>query len=68
MISQTLLNITSIVFGISLLIPGIIPGMVTAGILVINGLIFFVLASFIQKLIQYDISESERSENSSGLI
>lgn len=62
MVSQTLLNIASIAFGLSMLIPGIIPGMVIAGILVINGLLFFVLASFIQKLIHYDSNEKNHQK------
>ena len=62
MVSQTLLNIASIAFGISMLIPGIIPGMVIAGILVINGLLFFVLASYIQKLMQYGENGKQQSD------
>ena len=62
MVSQTLLNIASIAFGVSMLIPGIIPGMVIAGILVINGLLFFVLASYIQKVMQYDKNRKQPSE------
>ena len=61
MVSQTLLNIASIAFGVSMLIPGIIPGMVIAGILVINGLLFFVLASYIQKLMQYGENGKQQS-------
>jgi len=64
MISQTLLNIASIAFGVSMLIPGIIPGMVIAGILVINGLLFFVLASYIQKVMQYSENGKLQSESS----
>ena len=62
MVSQTLLNIASIAFGVSMLIPGIIPGMIIAGILVINGLLFFVLASYIQKAMLYDKNGKQPSE------
>ncbi|MBZ2165462.1 hypothetical protein [Methanobacterium spitsbergense] len=62
MVSQTLLNIASIAFGVSMLIPGIIPGMVIAGILVINGLLFFVLASYIQKLMHYGENGKQQSD------
>jgi uncharacterized membrane protein HdeD (DUF308 family) len=57
MISQTLLNTASIAFGVSMLIPGIIPGMVIAGILVVNGLLFFVVVSYVQKLMHYGADE-----------
>jgi uncharacterized membrane protein HdeD (DUF308 family) len=62
MVSQTLLNIVSIAFGVSMLIPGIVPGMVIAGILVINGLLLFVVVSFVQKLLKYDTKENKPSE------
>jgi hypothetical protein len=62
MVSQTLLNIASIAFGVSMLIPGIIPGIIIAGILVINGLLFFVLASYIQKVMEYSENTKQPSE------
>ena len=49
-ITQTTLNIVSIAFGLSMLIPGLIPGMVVAGILIINGLLLFKLVSILQGL------------------
>ena len=49
-IIQTTLNIVSIAFGLSMLIPGLIPGMVVAGILIINGLLLFKLVSILQRL------------------
>jgi hypothetical protein len=63
MISQTLLNIASIAFGLSMLIPNIIPGRVIAGILVINGLLFFVTVSYIQKLMKWEVNIKNSSEN-----
>ncbi len=49
-ITQTILNFVSIAFGISMLIPGIMPGLINAVIIVINGLLLFVLAGFIRKI------------------
>jgi len=43
------LNSVTIAFGISMLLPGLVPGLVVAGILVLNGLLLFILASLIQK-------------------
>lgn len=48
--TQTALNSVGIAFGISMLIPTLIPGLVIAAILVINGLILFRLATFLQKM------------------
>ncbi|KAF5058591.1 hypothetical protein DSECCO2_344940 [anaerobic digester metagenome] len=44
LLTQTALNLIGILFGISMLMPGFIPGMVTAGILFFNGLLLFLLA------------------------
>ena len=44
LITQTALNIIGILFGTSMLLPGVIPGMVTAAILFFNGLLLFLLA------------------------
>ena len=44
LITQSALNLIGILFGISMLMPGFIPGMVTAGILFFNGLLLFLLA------------------------
>ncbi|PKL70486.1 MAG: hypothetical protein CVV30_03795 [Methanomicrobiales archaeon HGW-Methanomicrobiales-1] len=44
LLTQTALNIIGILFGISMLLPGFIPGMVTAAILFFNGLLLFFLA------------------------
>jgi len=44
LITQTALNIIGILFGTSMLLPGVIPGMVTAAILFLNGLLLLLLA------------------------
>jgi hypothetical protein len=49
-VTQTVLNLVTIAFGISMLIPGLVSGLLIAGILVINGLLLFILASFLQQL------------------
>lgn len=50
LVTQTVLNIVAIAFGITMLIPGLVPGIVIAGILVINGLLLFVLAYILQQV------------------
>jgi hypothetical protein len=47
--TQIVLNSVVIVFGISMLLPGLVPGLVLAPILVMNGLLLFILASLMQK-------------------
>jgi len=49
MATQTMLNFVTIAFGISMLMPGLVSGLVVAGILVINGLLLFILVSFLQE-------------------
>jgi len=49
-IIQTALNITGILFGLSMLMPGIISGMLTAAILFCNGLLIFLLARILGRL------------------
>lgn len=49
-VTQIALNMVSITFGISMLVPGLLPGLINAAVLVINGVLLFVLASFLQKL------------------
>ncbi|HIH85490.1 MAG TPA: hypothetical protein HA342_01270 [Methanoculleus sp.] len=51
LVTQTVLNVVSISFGISMLLPGLIPGMVIAGIVVINGLLLFALATILMKVV-----------------
>jgi len=48
--TQMVLNSVTIAFGMSMLLPGLVPGLVIAGILVLNGLLLFILASLIQKV------------------
>jgi hypothetical protein len=48
--TQTVVNIVAIVFGIIMLVPSLVSGLVIAGILVINGLLLFVLAYFLHKI------------------
>jgi hypothetical protein len=50
LITQTVLNIVGILFGISMLLPGLIPGMVVAVILFCNGLLLFLLAFILGRL------------------
>ncbi len=47
---QTLLSTVGIVFGISMLAPGIAPGLVIAGILLVNGLLLFALIATLHAL------------------
>jgi hypothetical protein len=48
--AQTTLNCVQIAFGTSMLLPGVVPGLLIAGILVINGLLLFILASVLSKV------------------
>ena len=50
LVTQTVLNCVGILFGASMLLPGVIPGMVTAAILFCNGLLLFVLAFILSTL------------------
>ena len=43
--TQTILNWVTLTFGISMLVPHLIPGLLVAGILVVTGLLLFRLAS-----------------------
>jgi len=54
--TQTLLNFVAIVFGLTMLLPYLIPGLIMAGILVINGILLFLLASILQKITMIGIS------------
>ena len=63
MVTQTVLNIVTIVFGLSMLIPGLISGKVVAGILIINGLLLFLLAFVIQKITMIEISGDQPAES-----
>ena len=48
--TQTALNCVQIAFGAATLTPGVVPGLVMAGVLVINGLLLFMLASALPKV------------------
>jgi len=47
---QTTLNCVQIAFGAATLVPGVIPGLLMAGLLVVNGLLVFMLASALSKV------------------
>jgi uncharacterized membrane protein HdeD (DUF308 family) len=59
---QTVVNIVAIIFGVTMLVPGLVSGVVIAGILVINGLLIFILAHFLHK-IQRKPTVSQHGEN-----
>ena len=48
--TQTVLNIVSICFGISMLFPGIVSGFIISGIVIINGILLFLLVRILQKI------------------
>ncbi|MHC1725991.1 MAG: hypothetical protein AB9866_08310 [Syntrophobacteraceae bacterium] len=48
--TQTVLNLMTVAFGISMLMPGLVSILIIAGILVINGILLLILASLLQKL------------------
>lgn len=48
--TQTALNITGIIFGITAVVPGLLSLRVIAGILVINGLLLFMLSNLLYKM------------------
>lgn len=50
LVTQTALNIIGILFGTSMLFPGLIPGMLTAVVLFFNGLLLFLLAYTLEML------------------
>ncbi|OPX62189.1 MULTISPECIES: hypothetical protein [unclassified Methanoregula] len=50
LIVQTVLNIVGILFGASMFLPGLIPGMVVAVILFCNGILLFALAYILGRL------------------
>ncbi len=49
--TQTILYIVSIAFGITMLLPGLVSGLIIAGIIIINGLLLFVLGSILMKVL-----------------
>jgi hypothetical protein len=50
LITQTLANIIAIIFGITILVPGIGSGLIISTILVVNGLLILALAYFLRKI------------------
>jgi hypothetical protein len=62
MITQTLINIVAIVFGISALMEGLLPGMIVAGLLVTYRLILFVLVFILHKMTLIEIKGKDLSE------
>jgi hypothetical protein len=50
LVTQTVLNVVSIAFGVTMLVPGLVSGMVIAGVVVVNGLLLFALAGILVKI------------------
>ncbi len=48
--TQTMLSGLSIAFGLTMLVPGLLPGFLMAAILIVNGLLLLKLASILRKL------------------
>ncbi len=48
--TQTMLNGAAIAFGLSALVPGLVPGLLVAAVLVVNGLLVFRLAAILWHL------------------
>jgi hypothetical protein len=59
--TQMVLNSVTIAFGISMLLPGLVSGLVVAGILVINGALLFILASLVQKVARMQASAEQQA-------
>lgn len=51
-VTQSALNCVAIAFGISMLVPDLIPALLVAGVLVVNGLLLFRLASVLNTQIR----------------
>lgn len=60
-VTQTVLNIVSIIFGLSMILGGIIPGLIVACVLVINGILLFVLVILLQKIAQIE-TETKKTD------
>lgn len=52
LVTQTVLNVVAIAFGITMLVPGLVSGMIIAGIVVANGLLLFTLGGILTKIRQ----------------
>ena len=59
--TQTVLNLVTIAFGVSMLIPDLVSGFIIAGILVINGLLLFRFAAILQELAAMESGEVRRA-------
>ncbi len=60
-VTQTVLNVVSIIFGLSMIWGGIIPGLIVAGGLLINGILLFVLVILLQKIAQIE-TETKKTD------
>ncbi|MDO5836672.1 MAG: hypothetical protein Q4P17_09185 [Methanobacterium sp.] len=60
-ITQTVLNVVSIAFGLSMLTPGLIPAMIVPVILIINGVLLFVLGYILQEITRIEESSDQSS-------
>ena len=65
-VTQTALNLAAIAFGLYMLIPGLAPGLVIAGILVVNGLLLFMLASILFRLTEMQAGREQASNSAPG--
>ncbi len=59
--TQMVLQSVTIAFGISMLLPGLVPLLVVAGILVINGFLLFILASLMQQVAGMQASAEQQA-------
>lgn len=66
MATQTMLDWVALAFGISMLVPGLIPGLLVAAILVVNGLLLFRLAGDLWKLTGMQLSMERDAALASG--
>jgi hypothetical protein len=57
--TQTVLSVVAIGFGLSMLVPRLVPGPVIAGILIANGILLFCLASLLRRLEQLVTGSTE---------
>lgn len=60
-VTQTVLATVTIGFGISVLVPGFVSGLLIAGILVINGFLLFILVSLLQKVTKMQSGREQAS-------
>ncbi|WP_211290140.1 hypothetical protein [Methanobacterium subterraneum] len=65
MITQTVLNVVSIAFGLSMLTPGLIPAMIVPVILIINGILLLLLGYILQQITRIGEIGGQTTENPS---